>query len=369
MSEGPRAPATMLVARSYGWGDVRVEEEAVPRPGDGEVLVRIEASGVCGSDALPWYVERKAPAVLGHETAGTVVAVGPGVARLRPGDRVFVHHHAPCFQCGECRRGNWSSCATWRELGLRPGGFAQYAVAAAPVVRHDTLLLPPALDFETASFIEPLACCIRALDRHGRMQRDDGVHVVGLGAMGLLFVQLARARGASPVTGSDFVAERRLLARELGAHIAWDPEVEDVPALLRAETGGRGADVVIVCPGDARAVQAGLACAAPGGRVVLFTPLPPEERLAVDQATLYFREITIAHSYSSGPGETRDALALLAAGAVRTEPLVTHRCDLRGVADALRRAASKGEGIKTIVYPHGVEPAEPDSRGRRTVSL
>ncbi|MBI4537948.1 MAG: alcohol dehydrogenase catalytic domain-containing protein [Gemmatimonadetes bacterium] len=350
----PEIPASMLVARTHGWGDVCVEEEPVPEPGPGEVLVRIEASGVCGSDALRWYVERKAPVVLGHEPAGTVAALGPRVRSLRAGDRVFVHHHAPCRRCAECRRGNWSACATWREPGLSPGAFAQYAVAREPVVLHDTLLLPDDLGFEAASFVEPLACCVRALHRHGRAAHGDAVHVIGLGAMGLLFVQLARAAGASLVTASDFLAERRLLARELGTDIAWDPGTEDVAALLLAETGGRGADVVIVCPGDARAVDAGLACAAPGGRVVLFTPIPPDQRIHVDQSALYFREVTIANSYSSGPEETRDALTLIADGIVRTEPLVTHRCDLAGVGEAIQRAASKGEGIKTIVYPHGL---------------
>ena len=347
-------PATMLVARTYGWGDVRVEEQPVPRPGPGEVLVRIEASGVCGSDALAWYVARKAPAVLGHEPAGTVVAVGPEVRTPRLGERVFVHHHAPCRRCAECRRGNWPACATWREPGLTPGGFAQYALASRTAVRHDTLTLPAEIDLEVASFIEPLACCVRALHRHGRLTAGDSVHIVGLGAMGLLLVQLTRASGAALVTGSDFFAERRLLARELGAHIAWDPAAAAVDEMLKAESGGRGADVVIVCPGDPAAMQAGLACAAAGARVVLFTPMPPDQRLVVDQSTFYFREVTIANSYSSGPEETRDALTLLADGLVRTQAIVTHRCDLAGVAQAIARAGSKGEGIKTIVYPHGV---------------
>src|SRR5690606_23669258 len=121
-----RIPETMRVARLHGWGDVRVGEMAVPRPGPGEALLRVEACGVCGSDALEWYVETKAPAVLGHEPAGTIVAVGEGVTTLRPGDRVFTHHHAPCMACAECRRRLWSNCATWKRSQLTPGGFAEY---------------------------------------------------------------------------------------------------------------------------------------------------------------------------------------------------------------------------------------------------
>src|SRR5690606_35789095 len=119
-----KIPARMRVARLYAWGDVRVEEEPVPIPGPGEVLIRVTACGVCGSDALVWYVERKAPAVLGHEPVGVVVAVGAGVRGVREGERVFVHHHAPCLGCEECRRGLWSNCGAWKRDQVRRGGFA-----------------------------------------------------------------------------------------------------------------------------------------------------------------------------------------------------------------------------------------------------
>src|SRR5690606_4139232 len=157
-------------------------------------------------------VERKAPAVLGHGPAGVVVAVGDGVASVRVGDRVFVHHHAPCLECAECRRGLWSSCATWRATSLDPGGFAEYARVPAVNVERDTLVLPATVSFDQAVFIEPLATCVRAVRRQGRIERGDAVLVIGLGAMGLLMVSAARAYGAGPVLGSDFVADRRELA-------------------------------------------------------------------------------------------------------------------------------------------------------------
>lgn len=348
-------PREMRVARLYRWGDVRVETAPVPAPGPGEALVRIEACGVCGSDGLVWYVEgkaRSAPAVLGHEPVGTVVAVGAGAKRVCVGDRVFVHHHAPCLTCAECRRGLWSNCATWRASRLDPGGFAQFARVPAINLAHDTLPLPDALDFDTAVFIEPLATCIRALRRQGRVGSGDTILVVGLGAMGLLMVQLARAYGAARVFGSDFVADRRERALRQGADAALDPAAVDVAAAVRAGSDGRGADVVLVCPGDAAAIGAGLDAAAPGARVVCFTPLPPDRPLALDQAALYFREITLAQSYSCGPDETRAALALLTDGTLEVRSLVTHRVGLDGVAAALERAAGKGEGLKTVVYPN-----------------
>lgn len=346
-------PATMRVARLYAWGDVRIESEPVPSIGAGEALVRIEACGVCGSDALTWYVERKAPVVLGHEPAGTIVAVGDGVENLRPGDRVFVHHHAPCAACEECRRGLWSNCATWRSTQLVPGGFAEYARVPRVNVERDTLLLPDGMSFDVATFIEPLACCIRAVQRQGALQVGDAVLIIGLGSMGLLMTQLARVLGAGAVFGSDFVAERRERATGLGTDGVFDPGAGDVSALVRDATQGRGADVVVVCPGDAGAVSAGIDAAAPGGRVVCFTPLPQGRLLPLDAHRMYFREVTLAQSYSCGPDETRQALALLRDGRLDVETLVTHRAGLEGVADALERARSKSAGVKSIIHPGG----------------
>lgn len=342
----------MRAARLIAWGDVRVEEVPTPRVGPGEALVRIEACGVCGSDALRWYVERKAPAVLGHEPAGVIVAVGDGVESVKPGDRVFVHHHAPCGTCGHCRRGAWSGCATWRANRLDPGGFAEYARIMAPSVERDTLRLSSGIDFETGTFIEPLGCCVRAVRRHANVQDGDAVLVIGLGVMGLLMIQLARLYGAGVVIGSDYLADRRGIARALGANLGIDPTREPIGEAVRDATDGRGADAVIVCPGTPEAVAQGLSAAAPGARVVCFTPLPPDNALALDLSELYFREITLGQSYSCGPTETRQALRLLDAGFIRTTELVTHRVLLAGVDAALGRAAGKSAGLKSIVYPN-----------------
>lgn len=345
-------PSTMRATRLIAWGDVRVEAVPTPRIGPGEALVRIEACGVCGSDALRWYVERKAPAVLGHEPVGVVADVGEGVDSIRPGDRVFVHHHAPCGACGHCRRGAWPGCTTWRATRLDPGGFAEYARVMAPSIEMDTLRLSDAIDFDTATFIEPLGCCVRAVRHHAAVRDDDTVLVIGLGVMGLLMVQLARLYGARVVIGSDYIAERRTIARTFGASTVLDPHQNAITDAVQDATDGRGADAIIVCPGTADAVRQGLSAAAPGARVVCFTPLPPEQPAALDLSELYFREVTIAQSYSCGPTETREALRLLDARLVRTAELVTHRAPLNGVADALERAAGKRAGLKTIIYPN-----------------
>jgi L-iditol 2-dehydrogenase len=340
-------PERMRVARLYAWGDVRVEDAPVPRPGAGEVVIRVSACGLCGSDALEWYVAKKAPTVLGHEPVGTVAAVGAGVEHLAVGQRVFVHHHAPCMQCAECARRLWSSCAVWRQNQLDPGGFAEYALVKAGSVARDVLPLPASLSDEVATFIEPVACCLRALDK-ARTGQDDTVLLIGLGAMGLLLGQLATLRGVRAVLGSDPREDRRELAAALG--ITALPAGSELRATLGGHTADRGADAVIVTPGSAAAIQAGIDAAAPGGRVVCFTPLAPAEPVTLDQTSLYFREIELLQSYSCGPDETRAALELLSGRGIRTAPLVTHRVGLDGVGAALERA-HRAEGIKSIVMP------------------
>jgi L-iditol 2-dehydrogenase len=295
--------------------------------------------------------------VLGHEPVGTVTAVGDDVANVRIGDRVFVHHHAPCMECENCRRRLWSSCELWKRNALEPGGFAQYVLVRAHSVQRDTLQLPHGMSAEVATFIEPLACCIRAVKRQGRVQPGNAVFIVGLGAMGLLMVQLARIYGAELIVGSDFVGDRRARALLLGAHMAIDPREEVQQAQWRELAGDRGADVVIICPGDVRAIDSGIQAAAPGARVVCFSPVPPEP-VPVDLATLYFREISLHQSYSCGPDETREALELLANGHIVVDALITHRAGLNGVAAALDRAHGADEGYKTIIFPGMNEHAE-----------
>lgn len=339
------------VARLYAWGDVRIEDTPMPEPDAGEIVVRVEACGLCGSDALTWYVEKKAPVVLGHEPVGTVSAVGRDVDSIRIGDRVFVHHHAPCMECEACRRKLWSNCDLWKRNALEPGGFAQYVLVRAHSVLRDTLPIPPEMTAETATFIEPLACCIRATKRHGNIQPGDRVLIVGMGAMGLLMVQLARLYGASTIIGSDFMGERRERALLNGAHYAFDPRAQQQAREARELLQERGADVVIVCPGDARAVQNGIEWAAPGARVVCFTPMPPDEPVALDLSTMYFKEISLHQSYSCGPDETREALELLRQKYVEVDSLITHREGLPGVAAALQRAHGKGDGLKSVILP------------------
>lgn len=337
----------MRVARLYSLDDIRIEEEPVPEPGPGEILVRTRACGICTGDLMGWYMQRKAPLVFGHEPVGEVVAAGTGVAALRPGARVFAHHHAPCGTCRRCRRGAAVHCTTWRKGALRPGGMSEYFVVSAASVAADTLELPASLDYEAGSLVEPVACVVKSL-RRGRVEAGQTVAVIGVGIMGQLHVALASRAGAR-VIALDRVPFRLERARELGADAVVDVSAGDPVAALQEHTGGEMADVVFVGPGSIEAMTTGIELAGSDATVVLFTCSRPDDTLAVRPFDLYFREVSIVPSYSCGPRDTREALALLEAGKIPVERLITHTFDLDRVGEAIRAAADVDRALKTVV--------------------
>ncbi len=340
--------AVMKVARLYDSSDIRFEDEPIPQVGPGEALVKTRACGICSGDVMGWYMKKKAPLVFGHEPAGEIVAVGSGVTAVRPGDRVFVHHHAPCFTCRACQRGEFVQCTTWRSSRIVPGGMAEYFLVPKENLAGDTLRLPDDLSFADGSLVEPAACVVKSLRKSG-LQGGESVFIIGLGIMGQLHVALARQANAGQIIGTDFVAYRREKARQLGADISFDPAQGDVVEQLRAHTQGAMAEVVIVGPGSVEAMELGLRCVAKGGTVVLFTTSTPEARLAVSPYDLYFNEIRLIPSYSCGPNDTREALQLIRDGVVTADKFITHRYPFAALHDAYRTASEARDSIKTII--------------------
>ena len=324
-------PAGRAVAAVYlGGGEVRIEERPVPRPGPGEVLVAMRACGICGSDLIDWYVDQKAPAVLGHEPAGVVVESDV----VAPGTRVFIHHHVPCGGCDACRRGHETLCPQFKATRIEPGGFSELILVPALNAALDLLVLPDSVSDEAATLIEPLACCVRGLDR-ARVDARTRLLVVGGGQMGLLLAQAALARGAA-VTVAEPLGRRREVAAALGAH-----------AVAPGDAPGEQTVVMLATSAPA-AWDLALSAAGRGAVIQLFAPGKPGQQAAFDVNALFFDELEIQASYSAGPGDTRTALALLAAGTVAAEPLITHRFALEDTAQALATARSR-EGIKVIV--------------------
>jgi len=344
----------MKVARLYDFLDIRIEEDPVPEIGADEVLVRTAACGICSGDVVPWYIRKKAPLVFGHEPVGEVADVGGDVKDFRAGDRVFVHHHAPCWKCSVCRRGDFVQCATWRSSRIHPGGMAEYFRVPATNLT-DTLRLPAGMDYADGALVEPLACVVKSLRRSGLVE-DARVLVIGLGVMGQMHVLLARHFGARQVFATDLVDVRCERARQLGADQVIDAKDPDWPARFLELTQGEGAEIVIVGPATVPAIEQGLRCTARGGTTVQFMATEPGTALPLPTSDLYFREVRLVPSYSCGPNDTRASLELIERGVVRAEHVITHRFPLEQADEAYRTAAEDRSAIKTLVTftPTGV---------------
>lgn len=336
----------MKVARLYDFGDIRLEDQARPEIGPGDILVRTRACGICSGDIMPWYIRRKAPLVLGHEPVGVVEEAGPDVRGFRPGERIFVHHHAPCFNCPPCRRGEFVQCATWRASNIQPGGMAEFFRVSATNQR-DSLKLPDAIDDVNGVLIEPAACVVKSLRRSG-LKPGESILVIGLGIMGMMHVRIARHLGAGTIIGADLVETRTQRALELGADLGLVVSGDDLVAKVADVTNGAMADVVIVGPGSGKVIRAGIAAAGKGATVVQFTATPPGEEMAVQPHDLYFNETRLIPSYSCGPDDTRQAFELVGRGVLNAKELVTHRFPLARINDAFAQA-QQPESLKVVV--------------------
>jgi len=293
-------------------------------------------------------VAKKAPLWLGHEPAGIIEKVGSRVTNFKTGDRVFVHHHAPCFDCKYCQKQQYSLCPAWKATNLDPGGMAQYFRVPAINLQGDTLKLPDTFSFEDGALIEPTACVVKSFKRAG-FQRGDSMLIIGLGVMGQMHILLGRHYGARTIIGADRVPYRLQKAREFGADYVVDVSSEDLQKQVANITAGKMADIVIVGPHSIEAMQTGLACAGKGGTVLFFTPSAEGEKLNIHPFHLYFNEIDLVFSYSCGPDDTREALQLIEQGVVTAQSLVTHRFPLQEAAQAVAKTVEANTSLKTLV--------------------
>jgi L-iditol 2-dehydrogenase len=322
----------MRVARSHALDDVRIEHVEDPEPGAGEVVCDVVACGVCASDVTDWYIAPRLPAVLGHEPTGIVRAIGDGVAGVAVGDTVAIHHHAPCGECRRCRRGHETMCERFRATRLEPGGFAERVRIPAELV-PELLKLPEELDPVTATFIEPLACVLRAQDRAG-LRAGDSLLVVGAGVNGLLQIAAAHARAVDAVWVREPRPERLAFAEQWGAE----------------HHGNEPVDVAIVCTPKPDAILAAARALAPGGKLCMYAPPAPDASPPFDGTDLFLRELEICASYSAGPADMRAAFELITTGAIDPSALISHRVALDDTARALE-LHRRGEALKAVVLP------------------
>jgi len=340
----------MRVAMYYNNQDVRLEELPTPKIGPGEILVKVLASGICGSDVMEWYRIKKAPLVLGHEIGGEIVETGEGVERYKVGDRVFVSHHIPCNTCRLCLNGHHTVCDTLHTTNYDPGGFSEYIRVPRLNVDRGVFILPDEVSFEEGSFVEPLGCVVRG-QRMARLKPGQSVLILGSGISGLLHLLLARALGAGRVMATDVNDYRLKAAREFGADAVIHAK-EDVPARLREVNEGRLADLVIVCTGAFPAFTQALRSVDRGGTVLFFAPTDPGVDLPVPVNEFWRNGITLLPSYGASPLDCTQAIELIRVGRVPVRKMITHRLSLEETALGFRLVAEAKECIKVIIEPH-----------------
>ena len=340
----------MRVAMYYKNNDVRVEDMPQPEIGPGELLLKIEASGICGSDVMEWYRIQRAPLVLGHEVAGSVAQVGAGVTQFREGDRLVVTHHVPCNACRYCLSGHHTVCDTLRATNYDPGGFCEYVRLPAINVDRGAFPIPDSVSFHEASVAEPLACVYRG-QRRANIQPGQSVLVLGSGLAGQLHINLARALGAGRIVSTDLSDFRLAAARRLGAEVTLRAD-EYTPDRLREVNDGRLADLVIVATGARPALLQALESVERGGTVLFYAPTEPGVEVPVPINDVFFRnDATLTTTYAAAPGDLTTALDLIASGRVQVSDMISHRLPLAETGLGFRLTAGASDSLKVVIEP------------------
>ncbi len=321
-----------------------------PQIGQGEVLMKSLACGICGSDVMEWYRIHKAPLVLGHEATGEIVEVGEGVKRFKEGDRVFVSHHVPCNTCHYCLHGNHTVCDTLRTTNFDPGGFAEYVRVPEINVDRGVFILPDDLSLEDGTLIEPLACVVRG-QRLARIEPGQTVVVIGSGISGLLHILLARASGAGKIIATDISEYRMGMAEKLGADSVISAH-DDLPSHLLKLNGNRLADRVIATTGAVPALNTAIKSVDRGGTVLFFAPGGPDVELPVPFNDFWKNCITLMPTYGASPVDIEVAIELLSSGRIPVQEMITHRLGLAETGRGFNLVTEAKESVKVIIEPN-----------------
>jgi L-iditol 2-dehydrogenase len=349
-------PATMLAAVYRGVNDVRLETVPVPVIGPGELLLRVHTCGVCGTDLKKIATgSHSAPRIFGHETTGVVAAVGAGVSKFQPGNRVVVFHHIPCRSCYYCRHNTFAQCATYKKVGCTAGfepsggGFAEYVRVMNWIVDQGTVKIPQDVSFEQASFVEPVNTCMKGIEAL-RLQPGETVLAIGQGPIGIILSVLARRAGATVIT-SDLYPERLKIAKSLGLQNTVDASKDDVVNSIRGRTEGRGADAAILAVGSNALIRPAMDAVRPGGRVLLFAQTQRGE-VVVDPAAICVDEKTLLGSYSASVDLQEASVQFVMNREMDLERLISHRFPLQEASQALELAAHpQPSSMKVVIQP------------------
>ena len=336
----------MKVAYWYNNKDIRIEEVPTPIPGPKEMLVKVISCGICGSDIVEWYRLPRAPLVQGHEIGAEVFAVGASVKKYKQGDRVFIAPKVPCMKCYYCENGHYPQCSEVKER--LPGGFAEYILVPEILVKNGTYLLPENITYDQSTFIEPLACVVRA-QRLARVKKGQSVLIIGCGMSGLLNVKLAWTKGCK-IIAADINKTKLEIALRMGADITINA-ADNVSERLIAENGKK-ADVVFLCASADSAVEQAWKCVDKGGVIVLFAVPAPDKKVVVPINDFWMKEITIITSYYCGPPDITEAMKLIESGKIVVDDLITHRLPLTDIMKGFKLVSDGRESIKVIIKPN-----------------
>jgi len=353
-------PDSMAASVYRGGRAVRLEQVPVPEPGPGELLVRVEACGICHTDLKKIeYGLLPPPRIYGHETSGTVAAAGEGVEGFSPGDRVCLFHHVPCLDCFYCRRKLYAQCETYKRVGVTAGfepaggGFAQYVRVMDWIVRRGVVKIPPHVSFDRASFVEPVNTCLKAVDAC-RLAPDETALVLGQGPIGLIFTALLRRTGLEAIYATDVIEQRLEVSRRLGAREAWPAGEAGWIDCVRRLTEGRGADAVIVAATAPGIVEQAVAASRPGARILLFAQTSEKETFQLDGRSVCKDERTVFGSYSASIDLQAQSAEIVWDPAFPVEDLISHRLPLAELERGMELARRPGNGsLKMVVHPQG----------------
>jgi L-iditol 2-dehydrogenase len=336
----------MKVAVYYSNDDIRIEERPKPRISSGEILVKMKASGICGTDVMQWYRTKKTPRVLGHEMSGEIVALGKGVENLKKGDRVFVSHHVPCYTCHYCIQGNYTACESLHTGNYDPGGFSEYIRVPEENVRYGTFLLPKGVTFEDAAMIEPLGCVIAGQNQLG-LKKGQTVLIIGSGVSGILHIQLAKVKQVR-VIATDINEYRLNKALEFGADTVIDANTYSLDEFKRINNN-RLADIVIVCAAARKAVEDADSSVDRKGKILFFAV--PEKDITIPSVRFWRDEITVTFSYGASPADIQKAISLIKNRRVNVEKMITHRVPLSDIRKGFQLASEAKTSLKVVVVP------------------
>jgi L-iditol 2-dehydrogenase len=339
----------MKVAMYYNNNDVRIEEMPVPSVGDNELLVKVKASGICGSDVMEWYRVKKAPRILGHEITGDIVEIGKNVKKYKVGDRVFVSHHVPCNTCRFCLNNQQTLCHTLHSTNFYPGGFAEYLRVPEINVDRGVFVLPKEMSYDEGVFIEPLACVVRGL-KTAEMKPGQTVLVIGSGISGLLQIKLAKSRKAGKILATDIDEYRLKAAKKFGADVIIHAK-DDVPEQVKKHNDGKLTDLVILCTGAPSAVKQALKSVDSGGTILFFAPTEPVVEIPFPLFDLWNKQIKMVSTYAGSPEDITSAIDLISSKKVNVVDMISHKLPLSEAAKGFQLVAKAKDSMKVILEP------------------